>query len=183
MIKIPLNVKYILKNGINGPLCENYSLEERKNFYLENMWAILNNIDAFKTLFTEQEADKLYNENNFLMLYPFFSEKERIKNLEIILQRSTRTKLLCACKFENIEKVLELASKHSEKRLLDIAVNLYRRNGEIFDYDKFVNFITSPLGIVILCVGVFGIVELFSFIDKLVNKSKEDDNVELVKEK
>ena len=141
MIKIPLNVKYILKNGINGPLCENYSLEERKNFYLENMWAILNNIDAFKTLFTEQEADKLYNENNFLMLYPFFSEKERIKNLEIILQRSTRTKLLCACKFENIEKVLELASKHSEKRLLDIAVNLYRRNGEIFDYDKFVNFI------------------------------------------
>lgn len=51
------------------------------------------------------------------------------------------------------------------------------------NYDKFVNFITSPLGIVILCAGVFGIVELFSFIDKIVNKSKEDDNVELVKEK
>lgn len=50
------------------------------------------------------------------------------------------------------------------------------------NFDKFVSFITSPLGIVILCGGVFGIVELFSFIDKKINK-KEEQNVELVKDK
>lgn len=50
------------------------------------------------------------------------------------------------------------------------------------NYDGFKNFITSPLGIIVLCGSVFGLVELFSFIDKKVNK-KEEQNVELVKDK
>lgn len=50
------------------------------------------------------------------------------------------------------------------------------------NFDKFVSFITSPLGIIILCGGVFGIVELISFIDKLINKTQEDESNELVKE-
>lgn len=51
------------------------------------------------------------------------------------------------------------------------------------NYDKFIDFIASPLGILVLCGGVFVLVELFSFIDKLINKSDKKDNSKLIEEK
>lgn len=42
------------------------------------------------------------------------------------------------------------------------------------NFDGFVSFVTSPFGLILICAGMFGIVELFSYIDKLVNKSEKN---------
>lgn len=53
------------------------------------------------------------------------------------------------------------------------------------DYIKFINFITSPIGIIIIVVGMFGIIECVVLLDKIIYRNNEDDeqNVSLDEEK
>ena len=47
------------------------------------------------------------------------------------------------------------------------------------NYYDFINFVSSPTGIILIAVGVFGIIEVISLIDKLIEKTenKKKENV------
>jgi hypothetical protein len=47
------------------------------------------------------------------------------------------------------------------------------------NYYDFINFVSSPTGIILIAVGVFGVIEVISLIDKLIEKmdNKKKENV------
>lgn len=96
-----LNYEYIEKYSFDRPIYELYSLKERLDFFKENRTHILTyKGDAYKTLFSEEEAKELY-QNAKSSIYVYMSEEERIKNIDFLDSLSSKEKVFRVCSFND----------------------------------------------------------------------------------
>ena len=167
MLLKPLDCEYIENYGDGDVLYKEHSLKDREEFFRVNLIRIMDcdNKEAYKTLFSEEEALELYKKDKSC-IYVYMSKEDRVKYLDDLNSFDfayLTDYIFDKCSFSDVEdkeKIFEYCKGNFDLNTCSLQ-KMYKSFGVELSYKEFKEFDLA-----------FDVVDLESFFD-LINVVKK----------